>query len=341
MNNKLQLFFGVALSLLFILSVLVLSSFIITLLLSIVTSIILYPIYKRITKICWGNKSVGSTITVFLFCVLIFIPVSMVSFQLFKEAQDLYVSLDTQNTSNVTNVNNLINDSLKPIIPNSDVRIEKYVGNFSSWLVSKLGGLFAGTFDIFLKFLLAVIALFFLLRDGDKFKNNIKDLIPISSVALDHLVESIEVAVKSVVFGSIVIAILQGVVSGIGLSIFGIPNATLLGTIAIIASFIPGIGTGIVFIPVIIYSFFYGTIFNTICLLLWALIVVNIIDGLLRPMIMHKSIGVHPLFILFSVLGGISFIGPSGFILGPLILSLLLALMRAYKMKDVVVSEQN
>ena len=333
MNNKSKIFFGVSLTTLFVLSVLVLSPFLITLSLAIIATIILHPIYRRITKICFGNKAIGSIITIFLFYVIIFIPVSLISFQLFKEAQGLYSSIDSPNASDIVGINNFINNNLSQIIPNSDIRIEKYVGQFSSWVISNLGNFFAGTFDIFLKILLITISLFFLLKDSEKFKKNIKDLSPISDEAYEHLISSIETAVKSVVFGSIIIAIVQGVVSGVGIALFGIPNATLLGTIAIVASFIPGVGTGIVFIPVILYSFFYGTMFNTIGLLLWALIVVNIIDNLLRPIIMHKSVGVHPLFILFSVLGGISFIGPAGFIIGPLILSLLLALVTAYKMK--------
>lgn len=340
-SNKSQIFFGVALSTFFVLSVMVLSPFLITLSLAIIASIILHPLYNRITKICWGNKSVGSLVTIFLFYILIFVPVSFVSFQIFKEAKGLYSSIDTPNASDIVSVNNVINNSLSQIIPNSDIHVEKYIGEFSSWILSNLGKFFTGTFDIIIKILLVTISLFFLLKDSEKFRKNIKDLIPISAKAYDHLTESIELAVKSVVFGSIVVAIIQGIVSGIGLALFGIPNATLLGTLAIVASLIPGIGTGIVFIPIIIYSLFYGTVFNTICLLLWAAVVVNIIDTLLRPVIMHKSVGVHPLFILFAVIGGISFIGPAGFIIGPLILSLLLTLVRAYKMKDVLVEEEN
>jgi predicted PurR-regulated permease PerM len=337
-NKKSQIFFGVAISIFFVLSTFILSPFLITLALALIGSIILNPICKKITKISFGNKSVGAVITILLFYIIIFIPVSLVSFQLFKEAQGVYTSLDTPNAPNVTVINRMINNNLSSIVPNSDVRIEKYIGGFSSWIVANLGNFFTGTFDIFLKILLATIALFFLLKDAEKFKKNIKDLSPISDEAYEYLTKSIETAVKSVVFGSIIIAVVQGVVSGIGMSIFGIPNATLWGTISIIAAFIPGIGTGIVFVPIIIYAFFYGTLFQAIGLLLWALIIVNVIDNLLRPLIMHKSVGIHPLFILFSVLGGISFIGPTGFIIGPLVLSVLFALIRIYKMKEIQIS---
>lgn len=269
---------------------------------------------------------------------MIFVPIFFISLQLFNESKDLYGSLETPDASDVVAINQSINNTLSQFIPNADVRVDKYVGQFSAWIISNLGNFFTSTFDLFLKILLVTISLFFLLKDSDKFKKNLRDLIPVSEDIYNNLINSIEISVKSVVFGSIIIAVVQGFVSGVGMAIFGIPNSTLLGVLSIIASFVPGVGTGIVFIPVLIYSFFYGTLFNTIGLLAWALVVVGVIDNLLRPVIMHKSVGVHPLFVLFSVLGGISFIGPSGFILGPLVLSLLLALVRAYKTKDVSVS---
>ena len=345
-NNKSQIFFGVALAIVFVLSVLVLSPFLITLSLAVILSMLLYPVHKKITKFFWKSSPVGAIVTIILFYAIILVPISLISFQIFVEAQGVYssYSLSTANTSSILSLNESINHNLKSIIPESfnaniDVHVEKYIGDSSSWLVANLGNFFTGTFEIFLKILIITISLFFLLKDGEKFKENIKDLSPISDEAYDYLAKNLKSSINFVVFGSLIIASIQGVVSGIGFAIFGIPNATLWGTVAALASFIPGFGTGAVFIPIIIYTFLYGSMFQTIGLLLWAMIFVNAIDNLLRPVVMQKSINIHPLFILFSVLGGISFIGPAGFILGPIILSLLFAMVRVYKMKEISISK--
>lgn len=338
MNNKPQIFFMVALTIVFVLSILVLSPFIITIVLAIVAAILLNPVYKRLTKLCWKNKTLGSILTVLLFYIVILLPISLISFQLFKEVQTVYTTFSMSDAPTLSSLNQSLNKLIQPINPSANIHLENYIGAVSSWFISHIGAIFSVTFDFFLKVLLATIAMFFLLRDGDKFKTIIKDLNPISSEAHDYLVSSIRTSVNSVVLGSIVIALIQGIVAGIGMAIFGIPNATLWGTATVIASFIPGIGTGLILGPAILYSLFFNSMFQTIGLLLWALIIVNAIDNFLRPAIMHKTINMHPLFILFSILGGISFIGPSGFILGPLILSLLFAMIRVYKLKEISIS---
>lgn len=348
-SNKSHIFFGVALAVVFVLSVFVLSPFLVTLSLAVIISILLYPVHKKITKFFFKNNSIGALVTILLFYVVILVPIGLVSFQIFVEAQGVYGSYNSFNTADtpsIVSLNQTINYNLKSIIPKSivpniDIHVEKYIGDSSSWLVSNIGMLFSSTFDVFLKILIITISLFFLLKDGEKFKDNLKELSPISSEAYDYLAKSVKSSINFVVFGSLIIAVIQGIASGVGFLIFGIPNATLWGVVAALASFVPGFGTGAVFIPIIIYAFFQGSMFQVIGLLLWAMIFVNAIDNLLRPVIMQKSINMHPLFILFSVLGGIAFFGPAGFILGPLILSLLFAMIRVYKMKEISISKES
>jgi len=349
MNNKSQIFFGVALVIMFVLSVMILSPFLITLSLAVVISILLHPLHKRISKFFWKSNSVGAIVTIILFYAIILVPVSLISFQIFLEAQGVYSSYASTNTigvSSISSIDDSLNYNLRKIVPESimpnvDIRLEKYIGGSTSWIASNLGNFFSGTFDVFLKILIITISMFFLLKDGEKFQKDIKDLIPVSSDAYDYLAKTIKSSIHFVVFGSLIIAAVQGVVSAIGFLIFDIPNATLWGTVAALASFIPGFGTGAVFIPIIIYAFLYGSMYQAIGILLWAMIFVNAIDNLLRPVVLQKSINIHPLFVLFSVLGGISFIGPAGLILGPLVLSLLFAMVKVYKMKEISISKES
>ena len=338
-NNKSQIFFGVALLIVFILAVMVMLPFLTTLALAVILSVLLNPVFKRITKFFFKSKSLGSLITILLALVLIFVPLTFLSFQLFGEVQNAYNSLGISGTSSILNLNHSINDSLKSIIPTVDVHIEQYIGNLYSWLISNLGSLFSGTFDIFLKFLIVAVSLFFLLKDGESIHKNVKDIIPMSGEAYDYLVKSVKTTINSVVFGSILVALIQGVVSGIGFAIFGIPNATLWGVVATAAAFVPGFGTGALFVPMMIYVYLYGSLFQVFGLLLWAMIFINFIESFLRPMIIHKSVNIHPLFILFSILGGISLFGPVGSVLGPLILGLLFAMIRVYKMKEISIEK--
>jgi len=341
-NNKTtQIFFGVAIGVIAILSVMVLLPFLTTLALAVIFSVLLHPIFKRVTNFFFKSKATGALMTILLSLVLICVPVTFLSFQLFAEAQSAYNSIGIVDSSNVIRINHSIDDSLRSIIPNIDIHIEQYFGDLYSWLISNVGGLFSGTLNIFLKTLIVAISLFFLLKDGESIHKSIKDIIPISGEAYDYLVKSVKKTINSVVFGSILIAIIQGIISGIGFAIFGIPNATLWGTVATAAAFVPGFGVGALFVPMMIYAYLYGSLFQVIGLLLWAMIFINAIESVLRPMIIHRTVNIHPLFILFSILGGISLFGPVGAILGPLILSLLFAMVRVYKMKEISIFKEN
>ena len=334
-NNKSKIFFGTALIIMFVLSVMFMSPFLVTLSLSVVIAVSLNPVYKKLTVVFFKNKTIGAIITILLSYILIFLPLTLVAIQAVKEVQDVYVSVGVINTQTVSSLNQGVNNSLKDILPNIDIHLEKYIGDVSSWLMSYSGTLFSSTFDLLFKILIITISIFFLLRDGEVIQSSVKELVPISSKIYDYLVSSFKSSINSIIFGSIFIVIIQGLLSGIGFAMFGIPNAMFWGLIATITSFIPTIGAGIIFAPIIIYTLFFGTSFQAIGLLLWSTLIVGTVDNLLRPVIMHKSMNLHPLLVLFSALGGIGFIGPAGVILGPLTLSLLFALMRAYKMENV------
>jgi predicted PurR-regulated permease PerM len=170
-----------------------------------------------------------------------------------------------------------------------------------------------------------------MLRDGTSLRRQLIRFSPLVDTYDQKIFDKLELAIHSVVKGSLVVGIIQGVLTGIGFAIFDIPNPALWGSIAAIAALIPGIGTALVIVPGIIYSFFSGTMGATIGLAIWGVVAVGLIDNFLGPRLIERGVKVHQFLILLSVLGGITFFGPIGFIIGPLIVSLLYALLEIYK----------
>jgi predicted PurR-regulated permease PerM len=134
-----------------------------------------------------------------------------------------------------------------------------------------------------------------------------------------------------VIKGSLLIALIQGMVSGTGFAIFGVPNPVLLGSVAIIAALIPNVGTAVVLTPAILYLYLTDQVWQSAGLLIWGITAVGLIDNLLGPTLIGRSSKIHPLLILLAVLGGLAFFGPLGFILGPLVISLLFAVLDIYE----------
>ena len=118
---------------------------------------------------------------------------------------------------------------------------------------------------------------------------------------------------------------------GLGLWIFNVPNPALWGVVAAVMSLIPTFGTALVSVPAIIFLFVTGEVTSAVGLLIWATIAVGTIDNFLTPLVVGGKTNISPLLILFSVLGGISFLGPVGILLGPLTVSLLYTLISIYR----------
>ena len=156
-------------------------------------------------------------------------------------------------------------------------------------------------------------------------------LSPLNNEYDEHIISKIKQTVFSTVQGVILIAIVQGILAGLGMIIFGVPNAVLWGSVSAVASLVPGLGTAIVFIPAVAYMFIIGNTAFAIGLLLWGFIIVGLVDNFLGPYLYSRGSQIHQLIMLFAVLGGIAFFGPLGFIFGPIIVALFFSLIEIYQ----------
>lgn len=327
------IFFSTIFLVVSILSFFIFKPFLIVLALAAMLAVILDPVYRHLLSYVRGQKNIAAVLVLLFLLVVILLPLFFIGTQIVNEAQALYGRLASGSGSDqyVNQISTLIETYGQKVYPSFSFDTASYLSIFSSWIVSHLGGIFSGTLDAIIKLFLTFVALFYFLRDGDVFRKQLVVMSPLSEDDDSSILSSLRVAIKSVIVGSLIIGVIQGVLLGIGFWIFGIPNATLWGTTAAVASLIPGVGTALVWIPGVIYLFFAKSGFYWLGELLWAVFLVGTIDNFLAPYLLEKGVNIHPLLILFSILGGLSFFGPAGFLLGPLVLSLLFALIRVYQ----------
>jgi len=180
-------------------------------------------------------------------------------------------------------------------------------------------------------FILMIMTLFYLLKDGKHWKRSIISITPLSEEHLTEIFSKLESAVNRILKGSFLIAIIQGLLVSVGFSIFGVPNPALWGVVAGIASFVPTFGTSIVSVPAMLYLFFNGFQAQALGLLVWSVVVIGLVDNALSPYFISKDTDISSLFILLSILGGIALMGPIGLLIGPLVVSLLYSLVSIYR----------
>ncbi len=321
----------------FVLTFFIFRPFIYSILLAVVFTVLLQPIYQRIVNFTSGHKGFAAFATVLIVVVFIFGPLIFLGAQIFKEAQQLYFSIANSGGKDVIRniLNNLLSDLKStgwqiPAIQEFSINLDEYLKQGLSWLIQHLGSIFASFTKIVISFLIFLITLYCLLKDGQKLKAAIINLSPLSDTDDRTILKKLEVAINSVIKGSLFVALIQGVLTMIGFAIFGVPNAVLWGSVAVIAALIPSIGTALVFVPGILFLFLAGKLLASFGLLAWGVGAVGLIDNFLGPKLIGRGAQVHPLIILLSVLGGIGFFGPIGFLLGPLTITLFFALLEIY-----------
>jgi predicted PurR-regulated permease PerM len=185
---------------------------------------------------------------------------------------------------------------------------------------------------MFLHLLVASFAFFFALRDHEEIVEYVRSLLPFSKDVEKKLFDYTKGITNSVIYGQIVIGLIQGVISGLGFFIFGVPNALLLTLLATLAGVLPIIGTGIVVVPVVAYLFLAGNTVPAIGVSIFG-IISSTIDNILRPIIVSRRTQIHSAIILIGMISGLFLFGVLGLILGPLILAYLIIILEIYRKK--------
>ncbi|MFA6251020.1 MAG: AI-2E family transporter [Candidatus Paceibacterota bacterium] len=314
-----------------VLTILIFYPFLAIIILSAAFAVVLGPVYRWIKKhivrdIAW----LASLITVILFLACLCVPLFFVGKAVFNQTQNIYQNIMVAGNSNqfVSSIDSYINKQL-PEGFNFDVHTK--VTEMISSLTNNLANVFKSTLNSILMFFLMVFALFYLLKDGRKWRNGFVNIFPLSDDNTNEILDNLKKSINRIFKGSFIIAIAQGVLAWVGFTIFGVPNAIIWAVVAGIASFVPTIGTSIVTVPAMLFLFFTGMQLQALGLLIWSAILVGTIDNVLSPYIIAKDTPIPSLFILFAILGGVALIGPLGILIGPLILSLLYSLVSIYK----------
>jgi predicted PurR-regulated permease PerM len=276
------------------------------------------------------RPSILSLLSVAVVVVVVVMPVLLLSYLILGEAVSIYTLFNSPNSTAfidaVTNAESIV----QKIIPGFSVDMAKIVQQTASFFVEHLVVIFAGTASTLFLFFIALIGMYYFFKDGHYFTEYMVRLSPLSDLEDRQIMKRLANAVRSVALGTVTVALIQGVLTAVGLTIFGFDRAILLGCVAAIGALVPGVGTTIVILPSVVFLAVTGAYVPAILLAVWGVVAVGTVDNLIGPYLMSRGNNVHPFLILLSVLGGLAQFGPLGFILGPVILSLFLVLVELY-----------
>jgi len=180
---------------------------------------------------------------------------------------------------------------------------------------------------------LTLFLLYYFLKDGHRFVRWLEWRLPLRRPVSDELLVELENITRAVLAGHVLVAIVQGLIAGLGLWALGVPNAAFWTVVMIVLAVLPIIGSFIVWGPAVGWLFVVGRPVAAVALLVYGTIVVGVSDDYLRPIIVDHYARVNPAVILIGVLGGIYVIGFMGIFFGPIIIGALRAAIDIYDLE--------
>ncbi len=230
-------------------------------------------------------------------------------------------------TKKILNVFNMSYGELKKMIVTNLTTLGK---ELLGRITNSIGNIVSTIVDIVFIFL----TVFFLLLDGPMFLKKIQDYMPFSKNQKEKLIKQVKEIIISTIYGGVTVALVQGLIGGIAFSILGIPSSVFWGLCMFFSSFIPILGTFIIWGPGALYLFFNGFFLKGFILIFIGIFVISMVDNILRPLIVKGKTRLPTILIFFSILGGIKLFGFIGFIMGPLVLALFISVFEIFRYSE-------
>jgi predicted PurR-regulated permease PerM len=303
---------------------------------AVIVAVAFYPLYQWIYR---HLKKPGraALLTILILLLVVGIPLSLILIAASGQALSAahYVS---QKSAEQGGIISLIMAILqKPLafvgrhadLSDFDLRsqIISHLQQISVELLSMSASVLGNIVGLFAKALLALFTAFFLFRDGDRVVDRMLHLMPLSRERGRRLLSAIRDAIVGNFYALAAVGGAQGFLTAIGLQIAGIHSAVLLGLAASFCSLIPIVGPALIWGPAAGYLFFVGRTWAAVFLLLWGILAIGTVDNIIRPLVVGGKVQMHPLLLLFAILGGAQAFGLLGIFLGPVLLSLISAVM--------------
>lgn len=291
---------------------------------------ICYPAYDKIRKYTpKKNKSVAALLSTLLVLTVVVIPLIAMSSIVLGELVNFYQDIGTGEIKVMESLATL-ETNIQEFVPGFDLDLSTQIESAAPWISGNIGALFLGTVSTLFVFLIALIGSFYFFRDGKELLQIVIKVSPLPDHEDEIIFKRLAKAVRAVATGTVLVALIQGTLVALGFAIFGIERAVLWGSFASVGALMPGIGTTIITVPAVLFLFFNGDAASGAGLLVWSMLIVGMIDNFVGPYLIGRGNNLHPFIILISVLGGIGLMGPIGFIIGPVIVTLFVVLLEIY-----------
>ncbi len=305
-----------------------------------VIGILFRPVQQRVERALGGRDTLAAVLTVLLIFFTVLVPAMLLASAVTAEAAGLYARIQ----SGELDIGALVR-WLQGFLPQAS----EWAGRFGidlAQLPDKLsaaairGSQFIGSLALtagqnvarfVVMFFLMLYLLFFVLRDGDSILRHVHAAVPLPEAQERRLFAKFAEVSRATIKGTLVVGAVQGFLGGLIFAILGIQGAVFWGVVMVLLSVLPAVGAGLVWLPAALFLFISGDWIRALVLVAYGVFVIGLADNLLRPVLVGRDTRMPDYLILLSTLGGLTLVGITGFVLGPVIAALFLATWQMFE----------
>ncbi len=299
-------------------------------------AIMFQPVYRYMLRRVRGRRNAAAGLSLLVIFFVVMVPAAWIGSLVVEQALVLVDTLqkrppnlaalfDSVYTSLPSIAREAVDRSGWADITMVQARIQNLATESAGMIATQAVSIGSGALSFFLSFSVALYVMFFLLRDGERIGRTVLCAVPVQRSIADRLAERFLGIVRATIKGTGIVALVQGALGWIALMIAGVPSSLLFGVLMTIFALVPVIGSGAVWLPAGLWLLFTGATWQGIFVLLTGFFIISSADNVLRPILVGRDTGIPDWIILITTLGGISLVGFSGIVLGPLVAGLFLA----------------
>ena len=301
-----------------------------------IIALLFAPVYRWLLTRLKGKRTPAALLTLLLAVVVVIVPFTVVSAALAREAMGIYERVESGEWTPALYFKRVFDAMPAWTMALFDQfgltdfdtlqrRLSTAVAQASQFIAARVLGIGQDTFAFVAELFITVYIAFFLIRDGDSVVRAVRRAIPLSSEHKKELIDKFATVIRATVKGNLLVAAIQGALGGIAFWFLGVGAALLCGVLMAFLSLLPAVGAALVWFPVAAYFLIIGALWKGVALFAYGVLVIGLVDNLLRPMLVGKDTRMPDYVVMITTLGGMVVFGINGFVLGPTIAAMFIA----------------
>lgn len=301
-----------------------------------IIALLFTPLYRRLLPRLSHRSNLAALGTLLIVLLMVVLPLLLVAASLANEAATVYQRLQTGELKPAQYFQNVFNalpgwvtvvlDRFGLVSFNTlQRRLTAALTQGTQFIATETFFIGQNTFEFVANVFITVYLAFFLIRDGNAILQAVWQAVPLAPMHKWVLLEKFTTVVRATVKGNLLVAVIQGALGGLGFWYLGVSGALLWAVLMAFLSLLPAVGAGLVWLPVAVYFLLAGAVWKSIALVAYGVLVIGLVDNLLRPILVGKDTRMPDYVVMITTLGGMAVFGLNGFVLGPVIAAMFIA----------------